>query len=241
VARNNYFQFRQFRVEQDHCAMKVCTDACLFGAFVARQIGSAKIPAGRILDIGAGTGLLSLMLAQKTAARITALEIDPAAYGQALDNFQRSPWSARVEVKHEDATGFHSSEPYDFIISNPPFFEGDLKSGDHVKDAAKHEQSLTLEQLVDTIGRNLSMHGNFAVLLPPRRLDYFLDLASRSGYFLREELLIRQKPAGSVFRAVLLFGPKPFEVVQHEMVMIDESGAYTAAFVDLLQDYYLNL
>src|SRR5437868_5022622 len=142
---NNYFQFKQFIIQQDNCAMKVCTDACLFGAYIANELQS--IPVNTILDIGAGTGLLSLMLAQKTTAVIDAVEIDNAAFEQAKENIAASPWKEKINTYHADISTFKTGKRYEHIISNPPFFEDDLRSNDEKKNFAKHDSSLTLENL----------------------------------------------------------------------------------------------
>ena len=117
---NNYFQFKQFTIHQDKCAMKVCTDACLFGAFVANEIQDKTI--NHILDIGAGTGLLSLMLAQKSNAAIDAVEIDKSTYEQAEENISQSSWKEKITVYNSGIADFYSNYKYDLIISNPPFF-----------------------------------------------------------------------------------------------------------------------
>src|SRR3954469_11797521 len=124
---NNYFSFKQFIIHQDKCAMKVCTDACLFGAYVADrfQITNSKF---HVLDIGAGTGLLSLMLAQKNSTvQIDAVEIDKAASEQAKENFKHSLWRDRLHIHHQPIQEF-GMNTYNLIISNPPFYENDLKS-----------------------------------------------------------------------------------------------------------------
>lgn len=120
VMSNSYFQFKQFIIHQDACAMKVCTDACLFGAWVANKV--QKLKPNSVLDVGAGTGLLSLILAQKTDAIIHAVEIDDEAAKQAEDNFKSSPWSNRIKIINQPVQNIKITGKYDFILSNPPFF-----------------------------------------------------------------------------------------------------------------------
>ena len=138
--------------------MKVCTDACLFGAFVANCLS----PIVNCLDIGTGTGLLSLMLAQETNAQIDAVEIDAAAFQQAKENFKASPWSSRLNIFNTDILHYSTDKKYDCIISNPPFFEDDLKSFSEGKNIAKHNNALTLAQLLTAINAHLAATGFFA-------------------------------------------------------------------------------
>ena len=172
--------------------MKVCTDACLFGAYVAGIIVNEKLAVNNCLDIGAGTGLLSLMLAQKINSHIDAVEIDKAAYQQANKNFEQSPWNERLAIFNTSILHFDGGKKYDCIISNPPFFEGDLKSDKSNKNAAKHDTSLTLQQLLPIVKDHLQEDGFFAVLLPWHRLHYFIDEALKLGLYLSKKILVKQ-------------------------------------------------
>jgi tRNA1Val (adenine37-N6)-methyltransferase len=234
---NNYFQFKQFTIHQEHCAMKVCTDACVFGAFVAKLIIERQLKADNILDIGSGTGLLSLMAAQKITATIDAIEIDATACQQAKSNFEQSPWKGQLNIIHSDALLFNSEKKYDCIIANPPFFEGDLKSGDTKKNAAKHDTKLTLEQLLMIVERHLSPHGCFAVLLPFHRVSFFIEIACASNYFLNEQLLIQHTSEHPFFRGILFFSRNETTIISNELIIKNESGNYTLEFIGLLQDY----
>jgi tRNA1Val (adenine37-N6)-methyltransferase len=197
---NTYFQFKQFIIHQDRCAMKVCTDACLFGAWVADSAWSLKSGAGSVLDIGAGTGLLSLMLAQKTGALIDAVELDEDAAEQAAENFETTPWKDRLQVIRADARTVHLGRKYDLIISNPPFFENDLKSVDTRRNLALHSEALSLEELLGVIKKHLADDGQFAVLLPYHRKEIFTGLAIDAGYFLAEESIGKTNPQPSFFQ-----------------------------------------
>jgi tRNA1Val (adenine37-N6)-methyltransferase len=139
---NSFFQFKQFIIHQDRCAMKVTTDACLFGAWVAKEVGGQKSEVETILDIGTGTGLLSLMLAQKTNATIDSVEIDEAAAEQAQENANASLWKDRIFVMPGDAKdmAYTFCKNFDIIISNPPFYENELTSSDHQKNLAHHHR-----------------------------------------------------------------------------------------------------
>ena len=238
---NNYFQFKQFRITQQHSAMKVTTDGCLFGAWAAEKVSLLKPM--RILDIGAGTGLLSLMLAQKEeSALIDAVEIDNLAAVEAKDNFTNSPWKDRLNVIESDIKEFSLGEDkrYDFIVSNPPFFDNDLKSNSRKRNLAMHSQSLSLEELLEAIKRLLHVDGSFAILLPNHRTESFERMALEEGFYLKEKVLVKQTPAHTPFRSMLLFTMSPNELVEKEII-IKESDNYTATFSYLLKDYYLYL
>jgi tRNA1Val (adenine37-N6)-methyltransferase len=236
---NNYFQFKQFTVRQGRCAMKVCTDACIFGAAVAGYIHSRRLVPVTMLDIGSGSGLLSLMLAQKTNAIIDGVEIDEAAFEQAKDNFEQSPWKERLTVFNADALFFYPVKKYDCIISNPPFFEGDLKSGNIKKNAAKHDTTLTIEQLLLVIDRHLSPDGFFALLLPWHRINFFIEIARAAHYFLNEQLLVQHTKLHPFFRGILFFSHHKTIITRKELVIKGSDGYNTPEFIELLKDYYL--
>ena len=168
---NSYFQFKQFTIQQDKCAMKVCTDACVFGAFVAEYLAPQKL--NNCLDIGTGTGLLSLMLAQKNDMSIDTVEINAEAYLQAKENIENSIYKNKISIHNQNILEFDNKEKYDFIITNPPFYEGDLMSSQQNKNQAKHNESLTLPKLLQSIIRLLKDNGEFAVLLPFHRIIEF--------------------------------------------------------------------
>ena len=237
---NTYFKFKQFTIRQEHCAMKVCTDACLFGAWVANELTAIK-QISNCLDIGTGTGVLSLLLAQKTTAFIDAVEIDKAAFEQAKENIDHSPWSGRLTVINTDITAFNNNKKYDCIISNPPFFEGDLKSSNSNKNAAKHDTSLTLQQLLQVVDKTLLEEGYFAILLPYHRADFFIEEAAKSNLYLTKKVLVKQTPRHDYFRAMLLFTRHQKNVSSEEIIIKNEVNNYTEIFTGLLKDYYLFL
>ena len=135
---NTYFQFRQFIIHQDRCAMKVTTDACLFGAWVANQIKNTGSEFSTALDIGTGTGLLSLMVSQKNDLKIDTIEIEDDAFEQLKENIADSPWKDRINLFHNDVRNFIFNQQYDVIFSNPPFYENELKSDDAKRNLALH-------------------------------------------------------------------------------------------------------
>jgi len=219
--------------------MKVCTDSCLFGAWIADKIEEKIFKPKIILDIGSGTGLLSLMISQKSDAKIDAVEIDKDSYLQTKENFWASKWNNRLQAFNADIKNWNGPSKYDFIISNPPFFENDLQSGNKNKNLAKHHDGLILKELLQSIKNNLSKNGNFSVLLPFHRLDYFKTLAAENDFYLNEELLVKQTPNHSYFRAILFFSTKSNAIIINELIIKDDGGNYTESFDFLLKDYYL--
>ena len=245
---NNYFQFKKFTVQQEHCAMKVTTDACLFGAWAASIINNEKLIITKGLDIGIGTGLLSLMLAQKSSAPIHAVEIDEAAATQAKENFALSPWRERLHV-HQTSIQQFSNPPinqltnkpinaFDFIITNPPFFDNDLKSEDEKRNIALHSSSLNFTALLQAIKANLTNDGCFAILLPYHRTNYFMELAIENGFYLQEKVLVKQTEKHGCFRSMLLFSYQQTSTIETEII-IKQNNQYSEAFIHLLKDYYL--
>ncbi len=220
--------------------MKVCTDACLFGAWVAGKAQENKYDKNsRALDIGTGTGLLALMLAQQFEGHIDAIDIDSDAATQANENVQASDWRDRISVHHEAIDTWQQTH-YHLILSNPPFFEQDLKSQDEQRNLALHDTGLTLEILWEQVIRCLHPDGLFAVLLPYHRLADCLALAASKDFSLHEQVLVHQTEKHGPFRVMLLFGREKKLPVQESLV-IKQEGAYSAAFTALLQDYYLYL
>ena len=259
---NTFFQFKQFTINQDKCAMKVCTDTCLFGAWVAEkiEIGKCKVenwksPSERfwaenienkdgsfqrILDIGTGTGLLSLMLAQKTDFEIEAVEMDVDATTQASENVNASPWANQIKVHHSTIQQFNPSTQYDFIISNPPFYDNDLKGPNPQKNLAHHSQGLSLQEMMENVTRLLKPEGEFAILLPAHRADGFIKMANGSGFYLQEMVQVKQTEKHVPFRSMLWFSNKETSIV-HSEITIKIDDKYSEEFVTLLKPYYLYL
>jgi len=234
---NSYFQFKQFTVHQDRSTLKVSTDSCIFGAWVAERATPT-----RALDIGAGTGLLMLMLAQQWNGPIDGIEIDKSAYEQALENIQASPWGNRLHLLNGDITSFALPAAYDLIISNPPFFEGDLTSPTRHKNLAKHDAGLTLEALLNAVDRCAAPSARLALLLPFHRVDYFKGMAAARGWQTAQQLLVRQTPSHDYFRAALWLEKQYTGAVVTETLVIHEADRiYSDRMKALLQPYYLYL
>lgn len=220
--------------------MKVCTDACLFGAFIASkfQVTNSKF---HVLDIGTGTGLLSLMLAQKNSnVSIDAVEIDRSAAEQAKENFRSSPWKDRLHIHHQPIQEFGFNQ-YDLIISNPPFYESDLKSDNSKRNLALHSAALGLDDLLDVIQKHISANGKFAVLLPYHRSANFINHALLKDFHLIEEVSVKQTPKHPYFRSMLLFGRNKVQTNHYDLCIKEKNDDYSDEFKELLADYYLKL
>lgn len=238
---NNYFQFKQFTVQQEKAALKVSTDSCLFGAWVAEEVRGTKYEVRSTLDIGAGSGLLMLMLAQKSEALIDGIEIDEPSYEQAKENVKASVWKERLQLFYADVKQFSFSKKYDLIISNPPFYEGDLKSGVAHRNVAMHDEGLKLDELVMIADKNMAEKGSFAVLLPYVRAERMIELAKAVNLHLQTHVLVKQTVKHGYFRSMLLFSRNKTEPALKELAIKDENNQYTNEFVSLLKDYYLYL
>ncbi len=195
----NSFTFQQFVINQERCAMKVCTDACILGA------STDVININRILDIGTGTGLLALMLAQRTDAKIDAVEIDESAYNQAFINISESRFSNKVRVHQQRIQDFTAGENYDLIISNPPFYQQSLKSPDAQTNKALHAVTLTFDELIAAVKRLLKPDGRFVVLLPPFEIEKLIAIAQKKELYLSKKMSIRHDESMPVFRIIATF------------------------------------
>jgi tRNA1Val (adenine37-N6)-methyltransferase len=219
--------------------MKVCTDSCLLGAWVADKIEKKVLQPKNILDIGSGTGLLSLMLAQKSKAPIDAVEINESSFLQTKENFDESKWGKHLQVYHTDIKNWSSPVKYDLIISNPPFFENDMKSENPNKNLAKHHDGLTLNELLQSVNNHLTEEGKLALLLPWHRLGSFKKIAGDNHFYLQEECLVKPTPVHSFFRGLLLFSTQKGNSISKELIIKEKEGNYTKDFEELLKDYYL--
>ena len=235
--RNDYFQFKQFRIAQDKCAMKVTTDACIFGAWVPLMAGVK-----RVLDIGTGTGLLALMLAQKNSnLLIDAIELDTDTASQAKENVEDSNWYNRITVVQRDARGYSGVEKYDLVITNPPFFNNSLLSDIGIKNNARHTLSLGYTDLLQIIADNLSADGYAAILLPMAESKLWKALAAENGWHIFQELNISHRAKSAIKRVVMLMRQEEKICTSETLVIQNENENYTIDFINLLQPFYLNL
>jgi tRNA1Val (adenine37-N6)-methyltransferase len=224
--------------------MKVTTDACLFGAWVAAKINNEQLIINNCLDIGTGTGLLSLMLAQKCSAEIDAIEIDDEAAAQATENEEACSFRNRIQVINTDVKNFQFDKKYDAIISNPPFYENELKSVSSKKNIAHHSDNLSLQDLLTIIKQNLNPGGLFFLLLPFKRDEEIRELVYENKMQLKQITLVRQSVNHDFFRIMIMgaISEDGYSEAEFDEISIwDEHRQYTEEFVQLLKDYYLYL
>ncbi len=181
------------------------------------------------------------MLAQKSVAIIDGIEIDEPSYKQAKENVEASKWKDRLNMVLGDVKQFQFTKKYEFIICNPPFYEGDLKSDTSNRNIAMHDDGLKLEELLQVVAANLSAEGSFSVLLPYHRADFFIRTAEAKNLHLAKRMNVKQSVTHSCFRTMLLFERKKKEVLVQELSIKNTSNEYTEQFAVLLKDYYLYL
>lgn len=234
---NPYFQFKQFTVWHDKCAMKVGTDGVLLGAWASVQ------NAHKILDVGTGTGLVALMLAQRSLpdADIIALEIDEAAAGQARENVTRSPWKERVEVVQADFRYYQSSDKFDVIVSNPPYFVDSLECPDQQRNAARHNDSLAYEELLEGVAGLLAEDGAFTIVIPADVADRVKMIAATKNLYAVRQLNVITKPGGIPKRTLITFTFSNQECVFEELLTELARHQYSEKYIALTREYYLNM
>lgn len=216
--------------------MKVCTDACVLGAYA--DVGESAM---RILDIGTGTGLLALMAAQRNLmAQVDAVEIDDAAFGQAVENVANSPFADRVRVWHGRVQEFTSTDRYDRILSNPPFYTNHLRSPDPALNQALHTDDLPFNDLVEAVVRLLKPDGQWWVLLPPNEHKRLIELAAPVGLTPFWQLHLRHNVNKPVFRVITGFTFSATMITDETLDIYEPDGrTYKPVFRALLTDFYL--
>jgi len=224
--------------------MKVTTDACLFGAIVSKEYQLGK-PGMTALDIGTGTGLLSLMIAQQVPfLQIDAIEIETEAAAQARENINASPWSNRINVINSDILSLDTARQYDLLFSNPPFYENELASPDRKKNIAHHNSDLPLSSLFSKIAQLLDQEGQCWLLLPYKRKEEIRPLLEENGFKMTRLFLIRNSARHNYSRIILCIkknrGEKDLVPIE-ELDIFEEQNNYSASFIELLSPYYLKL
>lgn len=214
--------------------MKVCTDASMFGVWTRSFVESHS----KVLDIGTGTGLLSLLIASTKNVRIDAVEVDEEAADQAAANFSNSEYGEKITVFHSDIKDFHPAYQYDWILSNPPFFDGDLQSPNHLSNLAKHSTDLNLEELFDVVSRLLKEDGSFSVLLPYIRKQELMQSAANAGFYPKAVLDVKQTQKHPFFRTMVIFKRESTPEPLFETMHIQEGAAYSESFKHLMKNVY---
>lgn len=235
------FKFKEFTVNQDKTAMKVGTDAVLLGAWT-----SLKNNPYSILDIGSGTGVLALMLAQRSnAMMIDAVEVDEGAYEQTVENFEESDWADRLFCYNASFQDFslemEEEEQYELIISNPPFYTDDFKTDNQSRNKARFTSSLSFEELLNGVSKLLSESGIFSVIIPFKEEDSFIKNAKNNNLFLSRVCRIKGSPKSKIKRSLLEFSLTKKEIKEEELVIELERHQYTKEYIDLTKDFYLKM
>lgn len=234
------FQFKQFTLHQDRCAMKVGTDAVLLGAWtpIPKDIFS-------VLDIGSGTGILSLMLAQRTLAeQIDAIEIDEEAYEQCVENFENSNWGDRLFCYHAGLDEFveeMEDESYDLIISNPPFYTDEYKSDTEKRNLARFEDALPFEELIESAANLLNEFGIFSVIIPFKEEKRFIQLASEFHLYPFKITRVKGNKTSEIKRSLLAFTWDEQITIEDELTIEVTRHQYTQEYIQLTKEFYLKM
>lgn len=233
------FKFKQFTVNQNKIAMKIGTDAVLLGAWT----GLGNHPFS-VLDIGAGTGILALMMAQKTHAEIIdAIEIDDEAFEQCVENFEASPWGDRLFCYHASLEEFvdEIEDRYDLIICNPPFYIENYKSDNEQRDLARFNDAMPFEHIAESVSKLLSDEGVFSVIIPFKEASNFINIASYFKLFPNNILQVKGNPTSEIKRSLIQFSFNKTEVKTDTLIIENQRHNYTQDYINLTKDFYLKM
>lgn len=228
------FRFKQFSVSNTRSALKVGTDAVLLGA-----AATLKEEDRYALDLGTGTGVIALMLAQRASQlRIIGIEIDEASAMEAEENFRNSPWAERLEARHQDALVFHTEHKFDLIISNPPYFESSLKNPDCREAGARHNDTLSYSSICRIASELLPEHGRLCLILPADTKEKIRRIAASWGLYPFRILMIQTTERKAPKRMIIEFSRTRKEIKEEKLVLLN-AGAKTPEYLSLTQDFYL--
>jgi|SRR5690554_5561433 len=236
---NKPFQFKQFTIEQDRCAMQIGTDGVLLGAWVSIENNPFSI-----LDIGAGTGVIALQLAQRSDAEmIDALEVDDNAYEQCVDNFENSPWGDRLFCYHASLGEFieEIEDKYDLIVSNPPFYSEDYKTSDESRDLARFNDSLPFDELIFSASQLLSEEGIFAVVIPRKEEEGFLKMAEQENLFAKRICRVKGNETSQEKRSLIAFSFEKSTPKIENLTIETSRHKYTEEYISLVNEFYLKM
>ena len=235
---NTWFRFKQFKIEQEHAAMKVGTDGVLLGAWA-----SVPGPGSRVLDVGTGTGLIALMIAQRTKeVRLDALEIDPSSAGQAEENFRSSPWKERLTCLPSSFQEYTSQCKilYDLIICNPPFFSASSKTPSSEKNLARHDDSLSLGDIFRGSRALMKDNSIISMILPLHKDAQALELGREHQMYCKRKTLVTPAPGKPIHRVLLEFSLLPGICQEEELTIETEiRHKYTDKYLELTSEFYL--
>ncbi len=235
-SRQEVFRFKEFEVANCRSALKVGTDAVLLGAAMTLKDSDASA-----LDIGTGTGVIALMAAQRSPqCKITGIDIDMASCEEAKGNFIRSPWSERLSAVHVSLAAFKAEGRFDLIFSNPPYYDASLKNPDAREAAARHDESLPLQEIFRFASGNLTPKGRLSLILPSEREVPALRYAASFGLYPFRILRIRTTPKKGIRRLVMEFSFSRIKLTEDEFLTLMDGGSRTAEYVDLTKKFYLN-
>lgn len=230
----NAFKFKQFEIDQTDCAMRINTDGVLLGA-----IATAKDP-HRVLDIGTGTGVIALMLAQRFPdAQVDAVEIDDLAARAAARNAKKAVFSTRLKVLHTAIEDYDSAELYDLIVSNPPYFVNDLKSTEYRKGLARHTDLSFFGEMLKKVDRLLNRDGCFWFVLPVKQAEIILSIATTYGLRPTEMIHLHSDAGKAEFRQIVCLDYSGAVLNHRDLYIYASRGVHTDAYKLLLKDFFL--
>jgi tRNA1Val (adenine37-N6)-methyltransferase len=236
------FYFKEFTINQDKSAMKIGTDGVLLGAWC-----SVDDYLDSILDIGSGTGVIALMMAQRNEAMtIDAVEVNENAYEQTVENFEQSDWGDRLYCYNASFQEFadevaEEDEIYDLIVSNPPFYTDNFETDNDARNKARFTSSLPFEDLIVGVSKILSKNGMFAVIIPFKEVEQFIKLANNKGLFLNRKCDVRGNPKSEIKRVLMEFSSHQLPIKKEQLVIEIERHQYTEDYINLTKDFYLKM
>jgi tRNA1Val (adenine37-N6)-methyltransferase len=233
---NNYFSFKQFTVYQDKCSFKVGTDGVLLGT--CADLSGVRT----VLDIGTGTGLIALMIAQRSEAKIIAIEPEISSFKQVRQNIENSKWGKRINVRNTDLQNYDpGTMKFDLIVTNPPYFTDSLRNPDPGKAASRHSDKLTNDELLKGVSRLLEENGRFQLIMPYVEGNILIAVAQEYGFYCNNILKIKSLPTSEIKRLILTFSKKRLQAKERFLTI--EHGRrheFTEEYKNLTKDFYLN-
>ncbi len=233
---NNYYRFKQFTIYHDQCAMKVGTDSVLLGAWVNAE------NCERILDIGTGSGIIAIMMAQKYEATIDAVEIDKSAYMQAIENIQNCPWQNRIKLFQQSLQDYckNAEIKYDHIVCNPPFFVNSLKAQDKQRNTARHNDTLPQKDLIECSLKLLKSEGKLSLIMPYNEGSQWIAEAIKYGLFCNVKTNVKPMSHSPIKRILMEFSQIPLPCKEDTLIIKSGDQSFSEKYVNLTKDFYLN-